>query len=65
MQKEYYTDIPDDTQAQEEDKLFLLNLKPYNLKWYPGGITCVSSGKRCLKPSNVPPLMVRKAPWRK
>jgi hypothetical protein len=65
MQKEYYTDIDDDTENHDEDELFLRNLKPYDLKWYPHGISCISSGRRCLKPSNVPPLMVRKAPWRK
>lgn len=46
-------------------RLFRANLKIYELKWYPKGITCLSPGHRSVKPANVPPLMVRKAQWRR
>ena len=50
---------------EKYDKLFRANLKIYELKWYPKGITCLSPGHRSVKPVNVPPLMVRKAQWRR
>jgi hypothetical protein len=47
------------------DRLFRANLKIYELKWYPKGITSLTPGHRSVKPANVPPLMVRKAQWRR
>jgi hypothetical protein len=50
---------------KDNDRLFRANLKIYELKWYPNGTSCISSGQRCVKPAHVPPLMVRKAQWRR
>jgi len=60
-------DNTEDGLAAEEkyDRLFRANLKIYELKWYPKGITCLSPGHWSVKPVNVPPLMVRKAQWRR
>lgn len=51
--------------CEKYDRLFRTNLKIYELKWYPKGITCLTPGHRSVKPANVPPLMVRKAQWRR
>ena len=53
------------TAGEKYGRLFRANLKIYELKWYPKGITCLSPGHRSVKPANVPPLMVRKAQWRR
>jgi hypothetical protein len=50
---------------KNNDKLFCASLKIYELKWYPNGTTCLSSGQHTIKPAHVPPLMVRKAQWRR
>jgi len=44
-----------------------LFIKPelFEIKWYPNSRSCVhTSGKR-VKPQQMPPLMVRKAQWRR
>jgi hypothetical protein len=66
MRKCNYDNAEDGSAAGEKyDRLFLANLKIYELKWYPKGITCLTPGHRSVKPANVPPLMVRKAQWRR
>lgn len=44
-----------------------LPLKPnlFTLRWYPSSRSCVNSGGRKVKPHQMPPLMVRKAEWRR
>ncbi|MFA5553143.1 MAG: hypothetical protein WCZ89_07300 [Phycisphaerae bacterium] len=37
----------------------------YQIQWYPSAIGCMSTGKRKVKPKQMPPLMVRKAEWRR
>ncbi len=44
---------------------FIANLKTFEIKWYPNGTSCLTSGQRTVKPAHVPPLMVRKAEWRR
>ncbi|MBN1975333.1 MAG: hypothetical protein JW787_16970 [Sedimentisphaerales bacterium] len=44
-----------------------LSLKPklYIVDWYPSNRSCVSKGSRKFKAQQMPPLMVRKAEWRR
>jgi hypothetical protein len=44
-----------------------LPLKPqlFTIRWYPSNKSCVKPGSRRVKPENMPPLMVRKAEWRR
>ncbi|MCX5635082.1 MAG: hypothetical protein NTW55_04480 [Planctomycetota bacterium] len=37
----------------------------YNIRWYPSSRSCVSTSSRGAKPQQMPPLMVRKAEWRR
>jgi len=53
------------TDNKKNNRLFRANLKIYELKWYPNGTSCLSSGQHCVRPAHVPPLMVRKAQWRR
>jgi hypothetical protein len=67
LMRNYKSDNSEDDFATvgKYDRLFRVNLKIYELKWYPKGITCLTPGHRSVKPANVPPLMVRKAQWRR
>jgi hypothetical protein len=44
-----------------------LPLKPklFTIQWYPSARSCVNQGSRRVKPEHMPPLMVRKAEWRR
>jgi len=44
-----------------------LSLKPtlFTLGWYPSSRSCVDPVKRRINPQQLPPLMVRKAEWRR
>jgi hypothetical protein len=44
-----------------------LPLKPklFTIRWYPSSRSCVHPGSRKVKPQQMPPLMVRKAEWRR
>ncbi|MEJ2704121.1 MAG: hypothetical protein P8Z79_16930 [Sedimentisphaerales bacterium] len=44
-----------------------LSLKPtlFTLCWYPSSRSCVDPAKRKVSPQQMPPLMVRKAEWRR
>jgi hypothetical protein len=44
-----------------------LPLKPklFTIRWYPSSRSCVNPGSRKVKPQQMPPLMVRKAEWRR
>jgi hypothetical protein len=37
----------------------------FSIRWYPSNRSCVSSGSQSVKPQQMPPLMVRKAEWRR
>lgn len=37
----------------------------YNVRWYPSNKSCVKISTNHRKPQNTPPLMVRKAEWRR
>ena len=37
----------------------------YNIRWYPSNKSCVKISSHHRKPQNTPPLMVRKAEWRR
>jgi hypothetical protein len=44
-----------------------LPFKPqlFSIRWYPSNRSCASSGSQSVKPQQMPPLMVRKAEWRR
>lgn len=44
-----------------------LQLKPnlYVVDWYPSNRSCLHKGSRKFKTQQMPPLMVRKAEWRR
>ncbi|MBL7186043.1 MAG: hypothetical protein ISS70_06935 [Phycisphaerae bacterium] len=44
-----------------------ISLKPelFTIHWYPSARSCVSPGGRKVSPQQMPPLMVRKAEWRR
>ncbi|NQT00786.1 MAG: hypothetical protein HQ580_02055 [Planctomycetes bacterium] len=48
-------------------KKIRLPLKPklFTIRWYPSSRSCVKAGSRKVKPQQMPPLMVRKAEWRR
>jgi len=48
----------------EKNKLFK-NIKMFNIRWYPSSRSCVNFANRKAKPQLMPPLMVRKAEWRR
>jgi hypothetical protein len=37
----------------------------YNIKWYPSSSSCVRRNMSDVSPQQMPPLMVRKAAWRR
>ena len=37
----------------------------YNIKWYPSSGSCVRRNMSDVSPQQMPPLMVRKAAWRR
>jgi hypothetical protein len=44
-----------------------LPLKPalFTICWYPSSRSCIDPGNRKVSPQQMPPLMVRKAEWRR
>ena len=46
-------------------KVFPFKTKLFNIRWYPSNVSCVNTGNRKIKPQQMPPLMVRKAEWRR
>jgi hypothetical protein len=48
-------------------KKISLSLKPklFFIRWYPSSRSCVRPNNRRIKPQQMPPLMVRKAEWRR
>ncbi|MHC4337219.1 MAG: hypothetical protein ACYSTG_04620 [Planctomycetota bacterium] len=42
-----------------------LKIELFNIRWYPSNKSCVKPGNRRVKPQQMPPLMVRKAEWRR
>jgi hypothetical protein len=48
-------------------KKIRLSLKPklFIIRWFPSSRSCVKPGNRKVKPQQMPPLMVRKAEWRR
>ena len=40
-------------------------VKLFNIHWYPSNKSCVAPGSRKVRAQQVPPLMVRKAEWRR
>ncbi|MHC4123116.1 MAG: hypothetical protein ACYSSI_06030 [Planctomycetota bacterium] len=45
--------------------LSAFKVKLFNIQWYPGNKSCVSAGNGKAQPQQMPPLMVRKAQWRR
>ncbi|MHC4636304.1 MAG: hypothetical protein ACYTBP_03595 [Planctomycetota bacterium] len=41
------------------------DIEIYEVKWFPNAKSCISSTSRRVKPNLLPPLMVRKADWRR
>lgn len=50
---------------KSEKNNLLLKPKLFTIRWYPSNRSCVNSGNRRIKPQQMPPLMVRKAEWRR
>ncbi|MBN1391193.1 MAG: hypothetical protein JW947_00140 [Sedimentisphaerales bacterium] len=48
----------------EKNKLHL-NIKLFNVRWYPSNRSCINRGSRRVNPQQMPPLMVRKPEWRR
>jgi hypothetical protein len=48
----------------EKNKL-PLNIKLFNIRWYPSNRSCVNKANQKAKPQQMPPLMVRKPEWRR
>ncbi|MCP4608712.1 MAG: hypothetical protein GY845_08355 [Planctomycetes bacterium] len=48
-------------------KKIRLSLKPklFTIRWFPSSRSCVRPASRKVKPRQMPPLMVRKAEWRR
>ncbi|MHC4396816.1 MAG: hypothetical protein ACYS1A_14295 [Planctomycetota bacterium] len=42
-----------------------LKTKVFNVRWYPSVWSCVNRGQQKIRPQQMPPLMVRKAEWRR
>jgi len=42
-----------------------LNIKLFNIRWYPSNRSCVNKANQSAKPQQMPPLMVRKPEWRR
>lgn len=42
----------------------VLKSRIYNLQWYPADNCCANNDSKKTKIQQMPPLMVRKAPWR-
>jgi len=42
-----------------------LKTKLFNIRWYPSNRSCVNTNSRRVKLRQMPPLMVRKAEWRR
>jgi hypothetical protein len=40
-------------------------IKLFNVRWYPSSRSCVKMSNRIVRPQMMPPLMVRKAAWRR
>ncbi|MHC5061401.1 MAG: hypothetical protein ACYTFK_10000 [Planctomycetota bacterium] len=40
-------------------------VKDYDIKWYPNSSSCVGRNMSNVSPQQMPPLMVRKAAWRR
>jgi hypothetical protein len=50
---------------KNKQKLFENDIKIYEIKWYPCGQITASSGRNAGMMTHMPPLMVRKAQWRR
>ncbi|MHC4075910.1 MAG: hypothetical protein ACYSRZ_05800 [Planctomycetota bacterium] len=42
-----------------------LKVKIFEITWYPSSRSCINPGQQKAKPQHMPPLMVRKAEWRR
>jgi hypothetical protein len=42
-----------------------LNIKLFNIRWYPSNRSCVNKANQGAGPQQMPPLMVRKPEWRR
>jgi len=42
-----------------------LKIEPFNIRWYPSNRSCSKAHSRNVKSEHLPPLMVRKAEWRR
>ncbi len=51
--------------AKLNKKMPHLKISPYPIQWYPYSRSCVKTLGKRVKPQQMPPLMVRKAEWRR
>ena len=45
--------------------VFPFKARVFNIRWYPSSKSCVHANRRNINPQQMPPLMVRKAEWRR
>ena len=50
---------------KHKKETFCPKLDIYEIKWYPNNTGFLGNGTRRIKPRQMPPLMVRKAEWRR
>jgi hypothetical protein len=48
----------------KKDKL-PLKIELFTIRWYSSNRSCANAGRKRLSPQQMPPLMVRKAEWRR
>ncbi|MHC4752379.1 MAG: hypothetical protein ACYTFW_21205, partial [Planctomycetota bacterium] len=51
--------------AKVKKNILPLEPKLFTIRWYPSNRVCVNPGNRRIRPQQMPPLMVRKAEWRR
>ena len=56
---------PDAAKHVTENPCIAGDIPIYNVRWYPSNKSCVKISDHRRSPQNTPPLMVRKAEWRR
>jgi hypothetical protein len=51
--------------AKFREKKLPFRIEMLNVRWYPSSRSCVRPSGQKLQPQQMPPLMVRKAEWRR
>ena len=51
--------------GKTKKSILLRKSRLFEVRWYPSNRSCVSNGSQRVKAQQMPPLMVRKAQWRR